>query len=173
MAGVYGFDKFHKFLDRKVKEFKEKEKRFLKEVALRAEKYAKENVPVDTGHLRRSIKTEIGDGWSAVGTNVEYGPPQEHGATIKPVNAKFLAIPVNKKIKKQTEKYGSPRAFIDALKRQGYNIFVKNNVLMASKKKQVIPLFILKKQTKIEGKHFLQNARIKVLKEIPEIIRGL
>ena len=173
MAGTFGFDKFHKFLDRKVKEFKEKERRFLKEAAARAEKYAKEEVPVDTGHLRRSIKTEIGDDWSAVGTNVEYGPAQERGAIIRPVKAKFLAIPVSKKIKKQTEKYGSPRAFIDALKKQGFNIFVKNNVLMASKKKQVIPLFVLRKQIKIEGKHFLKNAKIKVIQEIPEIIRGL
>lgn len=44
---------------------------------------------------------------------------------------------------------------------------------MASKKKQVIPLFVLKKQTKIEGKHFLQKAKIKVIGEILEIIRGL
>ena len=173
MAGTFGFERFHKALEKKIREFKEKERRFLKEVATRAEKYAKEDVPVDTGHLRRSIKVEIGDNWSAVGTNVEYGPAQEHGATIKPVNAKFLAIPVNKKIKKQTEKYGSPRAFIGVLKKQGFNIFVKNNVLMASKKKQVIPLFVLKKQTKIEGKHFLQNAKIKVIGEISEIIRGL
>ncbi|RUM50070.1 MAG: hypothetical protein DSY47_02565 [Hydrogenothermus sp.] len=173
MAGTFGFDKFHKFLDRKVKEFKEKEKRFLKETAIRAEKYAKEEVPVDTGHLRRSIKVEIGDNWSAVGTNVEYGPAQEHGATIRPINAKFLAIPVNKKIKKQTEKYGSPRAFIEALKKQGYNIFVEDGVIKASKRKKVISLFALRKQTKIKGKHFLRNAKIKVIKEIPEIIRGL
>ena len=173
MAGIFGFDKFHRALEKKLKEFKEKEKRFLKEAAARAEKYAKEEVPVDTGHLRRSIKVEIGDGWSAVGTNVEYGPAQEYGATIKPVNSKFLAIPVNKKIKKQTEKYGSPRSFIDALKKQGFNIFVKNNVLMASKKKQVIPLYVLKKQTQIKGKYFLKTAKEKVLKEIPKIIRSI
>ncbi|WP_457642196.1 HK97 gp10 family phage protein [Persephonella sp.] len=173
MAGTFGFDKFHKFLDRKVKEFKEKERRFLKETAARAEKYAKEEVPVDTGHLRRSIKTEIGDDWSAVGTNVEYGPAQERGAIIRPVKAKFLAIPISKKIKKQTEKYGSPRAFIDALKKQGYSIFVEDGVIKASKKKKVISLFVLRKQTKIEGKHFLENAKIKVIQEITEIIRGL
>lgn len=41
MAGVYGFDKFHKFLNKKVKEFKDKETRFLKEAAVRAENMQK------------------------------------------------------------------------------------------------------------------------------------
>ncbi len=50
-----------------------------------------------SGNLARSINSRVEqvdkEMKGYVGTNMVYGPPQEFGATIKPVRAKFLAIP--------------------------------------------------------------------------------
>ncbi len=50
-----------------------------------------------SGNYARSINSrveQVGNEMKGyVGTNAVYGPPHEFGATIKPVRAKFLAIP--------------------------------------------------------------------------------
>lgn len=46
----------------------------LKSVALTAEKYAKQDCPVDTGRLRSSITHETDKNTAYIGTNVEYAP---------------------------------------------------------------------------------------------------
>lgn len=53
-------------------------------IGLQAERYAKENCPVDTGRLRNSITHATSDTYVSIpkdeiliGTNVEYAPPQE------------------------------------------------------------------------------------------------
>lgn len=55
--------------------------RGLEKVGLVAEGYAKRLCPVDTGRLRNSITHAMGDGYVAVGTNVEYGPHVELGTS--------------------------------------------------------------------------------------------
>ena len=52
----------------------------IEKAALTLEKNAKQNCPVDTGKLRASITTEVGNLEAEVGTNVEYAPYVELGA---------------------------------------------------------------------------------------------
>lgn len=57
--------------------------RGLEAIGATAERYAKEDCPVDTGRLRSSIShAVIDDSYAIIGTNVEYAPYQEMG-TIK------------------------------------------------------------------------------------------
>jgi HK97 gp10 family phage protein len=58
-------------------------------VGQEGERVAKENVPVDTGNLRRSITYQLGQNspteqWVRIGTNVEYGIFQEIGTVRHP-----------------------------------------------------------------------------------------
>lgn len=55
--------------------------RALEEMGMKAEKYAKLIVPVDTGNLRNSIThaADVGSKTMIVGTNVEYAPYVEMG----------------------------------------------------------------------------------------------
>lgn len=53
----------------------------LKSVALTAEKYAKQDCPVDTGRLRSSITHETDKNTAYIGTNVEYAPYVEMGTS--------------------------------------------------------------------------------------------
>lgn len=46
-----------------------------------------------TGRLQRSITSQVVGDAAIVGTNVRYAAPQNFGATILPVKAKFLAAP--------------------------------------------------------------------------------
>ena len=53
----------------------------IEKAALTLEKNAKQNCPVDTGKLRASITTEVGNLEAEVGTNVEYAPYVEFGTS--------------------------------------------------------------------------------------------
>ena len=56
----------------------------------KAESYAKEAAPVDTGNLRNSIShKQVGNDTEVIGTNVEYAPYQEFG-TYKMAAHPFL-----------------------------------------------------------------------------------
>lgn len=55
--------------------------RGLKAVGMTAEKYAKENAPVDTGRLRNSITFDSDENSAIIGTNVEYAPDVELGTS--------------------------------------------------------------------------------------------
>ena len=54
--------------------------RALEKIGLVAERYAKENCPVDTGRLRNSITHQVSGLEVYIGTNVEYAPYVELGA---------------------------------------------------------------------------------------------
>jgi phage gpG-like protein len=65
------------------------------------------NPLLSTGVLRNSITSVVAGNSISVGTNLLYGPVHQYGATIVPVKAKLLAIPITK-----TARYaGSPRRF--------------------------------------------------------------
>ena len=53
----------------------------IEKAALLLERRAKQNCPVDTGKLRASISTEVGNLEAEVGTNVEYAPCVEFGTS--------------------------------------------------------------------------------------------
>ena len=53
----------------------------IEKAALTLERNAKQKCPVDTGKLRASITTEVGNLEAEVGTNVEYAPYVEFGTS--------------------------------------------------------------------------------------------
>ena len=53
----------------------------IEKAALTLERNAKQKCPVDTGKLRASITTEVGNLEAEVGTNVEYAPCVEFGTS--------------------------------------------------------------------------------------------
>ena len=55
--------------------------KYIEKAALTLEKNAKQNCPVDTGKLRASITTEVGNLEAEVGTNVEYALYVEFGTS--------------------------------------------------------------------------------------------
>lgn len=58
----------------------QKKRRALEIIGGKAETYAKQMCPVDTGNLRNSIThVQVNDSTEAVGTNVEYAPYVELG----------------------------------------------------------------------------------------------
>lgn len=61
----------------------------MEEIGLLAERYAKEEAPVDTGRLRNSISHDSDKDSAVIGTNVEYAPYQEFG-TVKQPGHPFL-----------------------------------------------------------------------------------
>ena len=178
MSGTFGFDKLNSWIKKNLQEFEQRRQQVLKNMASLAQKVAVENAPHDTGTLRRSIQIEYGKGWAVVGTNIEYAPAHEFGATIKPFKAKYLAIPVSKKVRKKVEKFGSVRAYLDAAKMDGYSVFVKDGVIYIQKGKgKPKPQFKLRKQVTIKPKRFFEKAKTEVAKEFPghvikTIIRG-
>lgn len=68
--------------------FKEQLRIGLEAVGMKAEGYAKDNTPVDTGRLRNSMshKVYMSDSSVYIGTNVEYAPYVEFGTGIHASN---------------------------------------------------------------------------------------
>lgn len=68
--------------------FKEQLRIGLEVVGMKAEGYAKDNTPVDTGRLRNSMshKVNMRDSSVYIGTNVEYAPYIEFGTGIHAEN---------------------------------------------------------------------------------------
>lgn len=53
----------------------------LSQIGMKAEGYAKDLCPVDTGLLRNSITHVVSEDKAYIGTNVEYGPYVENGTS--------------------------------------------------------------------------------------------
>ena len=66
----------------------------IEKTAYKIERGAKANCPVDTGHLRRSITTEIGDLEADIGSNVEYAGYVHDGTRYQPAKP-FLETAAN------------------------------------------------------------------------------
>lgn len=63
----------------------------IRDAALDVETKAKQNCPVNTGELRRSIETQIEDGdiiTATIGTNKEYAPYVEYGTGLFAVDGR-------------------------------------------------------------------------------------
>lgn len=88
MVRLKGLDKFLKHIDGMDKRLSSSVKQAVTQNALEMEAKAKNLVPVDTGHLRRSISTEVKETSNSisaeVGTNVEYGIYVEFGTSTQP-----------------------------------------------------------------------------------------
>lgn len=122
---------------------------------LQQERLTGQGVAVRTGALRRSFQVIVA-GTAATGvvglvvTTSKYFAAHEYGVTIRPVSAKYLAIPLDAaKTPAGVPRYPSPlrsslpEAFPDG-------VFVRNLVLFGKKGKKAIPLFVLRKQVVLQ-----------------------
>lgn len=82
MSKILGLDKLSKQLS-KIREGAYVEKGLTK-TALRIDRDAKMNCPVDTGNLRGSITFDVNGDCAEIGTNVEYAPYVEYGTLHQP-----------------------------------------------------------------------------------------
>ena len=74
--------------DKVLKEFDEKITDVLELIGLKAEGYAKEDCPVDTGLLRNSISHATQDKTAYIGTDVVYAPKIEYGDKLEHTTGK-------------------------------------------------------------------------------------
>lgn len=96
-------DEFSIYLDKAAALSQEQLSKVIKNMALDIEKDAKTACPVDTGNLRASITSTIGEDEATVGTNVEYAPYVEFG-TWKMKAQPFL-IPAAQSVSEHVEDY--------------------------------------------------------------------
>ena len=83
MAHIRGLDRWTRRVREIPQEVKEEVQAHVSTTAYKVEADAKRLAPVDTGNLRRKIKTKISDGGfvATVGTNVEYATYVEFGTS--------------------------------------------------------------------------------------------
>ena len=105
------FNSLAQWFARLIKDAPELMEDIVEQTALRVDKEAKKNCPVDTGNLRASISIDLNGMEAEVGTNVEYAPFIEYG-TSKSKAQPFLTPAkqtvegqLDKIIKKEVEKY--------------------------------------------------------------------
>lgn len=119
--------------------------------SLQTERLTGQALKVRTGALRRSFSVIVrGDAKNGVvgvvTTTSKYFGVHERGATIRPVRAKFLAVPLQAAMTPAgVSRYPSPlRTSLPAAFPEG--VFVHNNVLFGKKDGKAIALFALRKQ---------------------------
>ena len=175
---------FLKFLEKIQDDFFREVIEILTDTVLEAERIAKQKAPVETGTLRRSIKSKIDKNEMVgyVGTNLLYALPLEKGAKIRPKKAKKLWIPIGKDTKKLVEMYGSVKEFIGAILSKGGTVIKcpktkckSDNVRLVILNKQVVGLFLLKDEVEIPAFKYFEEAfnevYPKMKKRIDELLK--
>ncbi len=99
---------------------------------------------IESRKLFNSITYQIEGNSVKIGSNQKYAKIQNEGGVIKPVNAKYLAIPIHKAAKAKR-----PEEFENTFIAKGV-IFLKR-----SNGKDPLPLYVLKKQVTIPKTSFL------------------
>lgn len=121
---------------------------------------------VRSGHLRNSIGSyvfgrqdeivgRVGSG-VRTGQPVKYANILEKGGIIKPVRAKMLAIPIGTALTPA----GVPRFTPNDLRGESFIARSRNNNLIIFRKsgKNILPMFVLKKQVKIPAFYYLSKS---------------
>jgi HK97 gp10 family phage protein len=145
------------------------------EGCLKVEAKAKQYAPVDTGTLRRSIHTKIDERnlVGKVGSNLIYTSPLEFGAKIRPVRAKALFIPLDRKTRSQVARYGGVKQFISAV--GGRVVYKKSSgkckrIALVKVGSEIVGRFCVAKKAEIEPREFFKKAYEEVQREFPELI---
>lgn len=86
------FDKITESLERELEQA-------INNTVLHGERVAKQNAPVDTGHLRRSISSETNGLEGELFTNVEYAPFVEYGTSNQ--SAQPFMLPAQQEMEKK------------------------------------------------------------------------
>lgn len=113
---------------------------------------------VRTGDLRRSeaalptTEDERGVyGGMVASQGLPYGPAQEFGATIFPVNAQFLTIPLDEALTAA----GVPRFSAREAEDAGYKTFIRGRIIYGLKDGILYPLFLLVSSVTIPARPFV------------------
>lgn len=103
-SSIEGFDSWASWIDSLDRKVKREVNELVETTALKIERDAKWNAPVDTGRLEASIKTKMSKGKSSaeVYTDVEYALPVELGSSTQ--GAQPYMIPAFNKHSKGFEK---------------------------------------------------------------------
>lgn len=116
--------------------------------------------PHRSGHLRRHIRgrvessTLLGASFGVVGSDVVYARIQELGGVIKARNAKYLTIPLAGAKTKAGIVRGGARSFTDTFVMRSRS----GDLLIVQRRgRGVLPLFVLKPEITIRGKHYLER----------------
>ena len=156
--------------------------------ALRSEGAAKRNatstVHARSGRLRSSIMAVVTTGptdftltlsaGARQGANVRYAKIHEMGGTVRPIKAKYLAIPVGPaKTAAGVARYASPRdapvelRFVQSLK--GQPLLVEQR----GKKGRVIVWYVLRRSVTIPARPYLQPALIEGTNPVPSELEAV
>lgn len=112
----------------------------------------------DSGALLASIAGRSDDTTGSVGTNVRHARLVHDGGTVTARRAKSLAVPAGSRTRTLMRRYGAtPRASIDRMKADGFQIWTQKSVIMArhGKRGQPFALFFLKRSVRIPARPFL------------------
>jgi phage gpG-like protein len=120
-------------------------------------KYKKSgNTLRDTGALMNSIAAKGGSDYAAWGSNLPYARIQQEGGTIKPHNARKLAIPAGWETRRLMRKYGeTPKECIQGMKADGYKVWFLDRAIMADGGKGQFVLYIRKDSVEVPARQYL------------------
>lgn len=119
---------------------------------------------IDNNDLLTSIASRVEGQKVICGTTKRHAQTVHDGGVIKPQKTKFLTIPASWSVRRKILG-SSPRAYIESLKKAGYEVFFRVRkggdsgvVMMQPKKKGAEPvvIFILKKSVKIPARPFMR-----------------
>ncbi len=136
----------------------------------------------DTGELRNSITYKIQNNKLIVGTYLKHAKILHFGGIVTAENARKLAIPVSRKIKRYAEVRGV-KGFLSMLKDQGWKIVFRDRSIIGiaphgkggfgpklKNRADAELLFIRKKQVKIPKRPYMRLTN-KQVREIKNIIK--
>lgn len=138
--------------------------------------YGKSGLHRRSGNLGRSIKSMVRIRNNRIEGKISsdsvYAPSHEYGATIRPVNVQWLTIPLDAAKTAAGVTRGGARSF-----KNTFFITSKTGTLLLMQRqgKNIVPLFVLKKQVTIPKRQFLEpsamEAKRYIEKDIPHRIK--
>lgn len=145
-----------------------------------------ERLRVRSGLLRNSVGYAVDDDASGVTlrlragggpAEVRYARLQEYGGVVKPVRAKFLAIPVGPALTgRGTPRYPSPRdvpGLRFAMSRSGQPMLVKGEDERRGKRKTARAgevWYLLRRSVEVSGKHYIRDGMDAAREALPVTI---
>lgn len=135
---------------------------------------SKDRLNVRSGRLRNSITTKMvsrgNEHAGIIGSNVIYARIHEEGGEIKPVNVKYLTIPLPAAKTKAGVARGGARSYDDTFVKKSK---AGNLIIFQKQGKQIVPLFLLRdRPIEIPERPYLMPAleaiKPRVVQEISE-----
>lgn len=126
---------------------------------------------LDTGLLMGSLNATFDGDTLTLRANGPGAAAHNFGATIRPVNAKFLAIPVTREARKVTGPRAFPRDLFFIKRKAGPGGSLAERVAKGKKKGQVLVHYLLRDHVEVPRREFLGFSR-ETLEAMGEIIQA-